>query len=787
MFFHYLKTALRNIRSNWVYTILSICCLAIGTVMFSALFYGVNYDDFFENRLPLRKRSAMVFLDRPDDPNYRPVPSYIMHPRVPATFVSALDIPGIEFISYYYTGDATRELIFTDSCGFMSQGHLRSKSVGGDYFRIHNLSLLYGNRIPQNENEIVVSESLLKRMGYDKDISQLSAGTFLFSLNEYQIVNVIRDDRWSRNFGPDVVFRYLDLERQKTSEIGQTGFVLDMIGLDVDVVLEKGVSIDDINKTLAQMRMTDFQGNNVVLRLDNDYNVPEDGISTMLLDLLSLIVLIVALTNFLKHTVMLLKQRSRANIIRYCMGAKQSSLSLMMTVEVLIILVCTLAAALYVSFHLCTWLNSDVFTKNRYYHFADIAIIDVSAICVVGLVCLLACRLAVYRQNKIFRHRIVVVQRERKTLKYIGIGMETTVAVFALAAVMLITCFTPKPYNPLPESERDRTFYIEYEGEDNHHPSDRSIRIINQIESLPQVEELIPTSGIWSQHNNVDCLCFEDKVYYVGNKSADVRYFSFFNIPVEWFEPTHQSQGYLMERSLYEKLLADSVDLSNLVRKRPGHYDEPGELMHISGVFEHLMGVSFSANSGMSGYIVSYNTEPSSGTFCYVKFKKGVSTSQSESLIRKAWNEVNGNTLDKLTITRIPKYVDEEDRIAALAFKTGSLVCILLVILSVSSSISAETNIRRKEVALRKINGAKARNIMELFIKPYCIILAVAFLTGNLAAMTMFTSDNLGNTRSFLMIAPVTLLVMALIITLTVFRRIRVIMRTNPADVIKSE
>lgn len=783
MFIHYLKTAWRNIRSNWVYSLLSICCLAIGTAMFSVLFYGINYDDFFENRLPLRKRSAMVFLDRTDDPDYHPVPYYIMHPRVPATFVSALDIPGIEFISYYANADITQELIFTDSCGFMSQGYLRCKEIGGDYFRINNLSLLYGDRVPQNGNEIVVTESLLRRMGYDKDISQLSAGPFHFNWNEYQIVNVIRDDRWSRNFGPDIVFKYLNLEKAKTSDIGLPGLLLEMIGLDVDVVLEKGVSIDDINKTLAQIRMTYSQGNNVVLRLDNDYNIPKDGISIMLLDLLSLIVLIVSSTNFLKHTVMLLKQRNRANIIRYSFGAKQSSLSLMMVVEVLIILVCALAAALYFSFYLCTWLNSAVFTENRYFHYADIAIIDVTAICIVGLVCFLACRLAVYRQNKILRNRIVVVPRERKTLKNIVIGMETTVAVFALAAVMLFTCFAPKPYNPLPESERDRTFYIEYEGE--HHPSDRSIKMISQIESLPQVEELLPTSNIWDQHNNVDCLCFEDKVYYVGNKFADVRYFSFFNIPVEWFEPTHQSQGYLMERSLYEKLLADSVDLSNLVRKRPGNYDEPGELMHISGVFEHLMGVSLSGNSGMSGYIVSYDTEHSPETFCFVKFKKGLSTSQAENLIKEAWKEVSGNTLDKLAITRIPKYDNEEDRITAIAFKTASLVCILLVILSVSSSISAETNIRRKEVALRKINGAKARNIMELFIKPYCIILAVAFLTGNLAAMTIFT--DLGNARSFLLIAPVTLLVMALIVALSVWGKIRAIMRTNPADVIKSE
>ena len=94
---------------------------------------------------------------------------------------------------------------------------------------------------------------------------------------------------------------------------------------------------------------------------------------------------------------------------------------------------------------------------------------------------------------------------------------------------------------------------------------------------------------------------------------------------------------------------------------------------------------------------------------------------------------------------------------------------------------------RRKEVALRKINGAKASNIMELFIKPYGIILAVAFVIGNLAAFAFLKANDISNAGMDLWIAFVTLFAMILVVTVTVFRRISVIMRTNPADVIKSE
>ena len=128
-------------------------------------------------------------------------------------------------------------------------------------------------------------------------------------------------------------------------------------------------------------------------------------------------------------------------------------------------------------------------------------------------------------------------------------------------------------------------------------------------------------------------------------------------------------------------------------------------------------------------------------------------------------------------------------RFTALGFQIGGIVCILLVILSVTSSISAETNIRRKEVALRKINGAKQMNIVGLFIKPYCIILAVAFPIGILASMVLIkkTTDIEGFMGAYTWIALLTLILVALVIALSILRKIRVIMRTNPADVIKSE
>lgn len=57
-----------------------------------------------------------------------------------------------------------------------------------------------------------------------------------------------------------------------------------------------------------------------------------------------------------------------------------------------------------------------------------------------------------------------------------------------------------------------------------------------------------------------------------------------------------------------------------------------------------------------------------------------------------------------------------------------ALICVLLVVLSVYSSVTMDAEARRKEVAIRKINGASPRDIGILFARGYVVIFLVAFV-----------------------------------------------------------
>ena len=727
--------------------------------MFSMLFYGINYDDFFKNRLPGHKRSRFVCMTTPG--NHVGQQDRIYRSQLPyLDYKTLLDLPEIESVSV--GGGMSAHLSFADSVKVYGMGPVKGVYVDGDYFKYRNLSFLYGDRVPQNENEIVVSESLLKRMGYDKDISQCLVKTETYRIGrEYQIVNVVRDDKWRRSCGYDVFFCTQDWKIQSVPFY------------DVDVVLKEGADVDDINDRLSVTLVDDGEGNRKILQLAGFYENPGDRMEKLLLSMLSILVLLVAVTNYLKHLAMVLKQRNRANIIRYSLGARQSSLAFMLVAEVIIILLFSFAIAQYITILICSWVNQTVYMGDRYFHLADLIWLNTLTTVCIAFVGVVVCRIAVFGQNKVLRNRIVAYQRERKVLKYIIIGIETSVAVLALASVMYLSYFEPKPYNPLSKSESRRTFFVETE--EGYSSSGIQLDFYYRTRALPEVEDMVSSEHGWDGSNSVCNIYYQDKADHLILKNGDLSYFQFFNIPVEWFDPVHPSSGYLIYRNSYERLMREGVDVSSIEIK----YSERDTISHFVGIFDELM-CNYPTSYSAVHLGFRYESEPYRSTNFFVRFHQGVTPAKAESLLRKTWSEANPASIEDIKIRPVPKYTGFG--LAALGFKVGGMVCILLVILSVTSSISAETNMRRKEVALRKINGAKARNIMALFIKPYCIILAVAFPIGILASLAL-----LGHAGLYVWIAPVTLVAIALIVALSILRKLRSIMHTNPAEVIKSE
>jgi ABC-type antimicrobial peptide transport system permease subunit len=73
------------------------------------------------------------------------------------------------------------------------------------------------------------------------------------------------------------------------------------------------------------------------------------------------------------------------------------------------------------------------------------------------------------------------------------------------------------------------------------------------------------------------------------------------------------------------------------------------------------------------------------------------------------------------------KYLKSENALLAI-LTVVSLVCIIICIFGFVSMVSLTCEERRKEIAIRKINGATVKDILDIFFKEYLTLLAIGAL-----------------------------------------------------------
>jgi ABC-type antimicrobial peptide transport system permease subunit len=117
-------------------------------------------------------------------------------------------------------------------------------------------------------------------------------------------------------------------------------------------------------------------------------------------------------------------------------------------------------------------------------------------------------------------------------------------------------------------------------------------------------------------------------------------------------------------------------------------------------------------------------------------------------------------------------------------------VCTLLSIFAIYSLVSLTCEQRRKEIAIRKVNGADIKHILSMFTKEYASLLMIAavlsFSIGYYIMKQWVENYTLQTNIDWWVFASI-LMGIAMIITLCIGQRIWKAANENPADVVKSE
>lgn len=269
-------------------------------------------------------------------------------------------------------------------------------------------------------------------------------------------------------------------------------------------------------------------------------------------------------------------------------------------------------------------------------------------------------------------------------------------------------------------------------------------------------------------------------------------------------------------RSLQKELgLCDIADEPTLTINRRfhnpgmGYIDDNGQLVITSGGETGFKAYTFRVIAIVSDiYPFNFNTEPGKYILCAPGNRRlmpraGSGWSQAlytltyehgmkDELKQQIERIMSETGLDyKLDFTEDSFFADlESEQHLAKLIEILGLVCLLISVSGIFSIITLSCQERRREIAVRKVHGAKVKDILSIFTREYGAVFAVssaaAFMVGYLV-IRHWQQQFLRQATVSWWIYVAILTAMALVICLTVGHRVLKATRENPADVIKSE
>ena len=304
------------------------------------------------------------------------------------------------------------------------------------------------------------------------------------------------------------------------------------------------------------------------------------------------------------------------------------------------------------------------------------------------------------------------------------------------------------------------------------------------ITAVPGVVDAIPISRgtLRPNHSGSFPHTFTDEA---GNTAtynlfiliADNRFFDFFGVQI--IEGRNFENDYVYEFLLNETAMRD---VGEFERQRTDV---------LRGVFRDFYLSPTQRPRATKAHFPTYNRDGWMGALAY-RYVEGT-REQTERAVEQ-WIRENIQAAGERAITFT--YVEdvfneafESERQLMRLLWLLTLVCVLIAIFGVYSLTRLTCQQRRKEIAIRKVNGAEVFDIMNIFFKEYLILFgiasAVAFPIGYIV-MRRWLEEYVRQTPIEFWVYVLIFLVMFAVIVLSILHTVWKAANQNPAEVVKS-
>lgn len=766
MILHYLKIALRNLRRYKSQTLISIIGLAVGFASFALsglwLNYEQAYDDFHDGA------DRIYVISRPtvfSTSGYSTISSPLLAPYLVKTF------PEIEAATYIRFGTQ-----FNDE----QKRHWKVISVDSTFFSVLPVTVLEGSMQFMNNtaDEIAIGAKAARKLfGDESPIGKE------YPFDKKLIITAIVEE-WEghSNYDFDVISRSPAPEYMEWGYAAGTTLFRVAKGTDMDALRKKLEAIEVTQKDmpmkypvkatpLTELHYT-YPSHHTFVRIEY----------VRLFCMISMLIVLGALFNYLILYLIRIRMRQREWALRKVNGATERGLiGLLMTEIILLLFAAILVGFLLVEVALPTFKSwSHIYVEDNFFFYQETLIYMMIA---VGSVLLFACGTLVVQRRFSLQSAISSFHTRRFSAFYrrAGLWFQLVISIgFIFGTVVMM-----KQLNHLRTStDMGVTNYdVEFVAHLMGIPDSEMEGWVKLMKEIPEIDfrEVyniplpVATNSMFSTSE------WEDKQ--PGDEEIAVNDFQISRETFDLF-------GLQLMIGEFPDEAADrnSILINEALLKKVGWKEPIGKKFNnhiVAGVLKDVR-LSPTTQAMPARYTVS--TYPPRKQYVY-SYQGNYEDIQKiiDERIKKTypdfymWSQSVGRIIDDATAS---------ERILMKLLAVASVVCVIIAVFGIFSLINLSCEQRRKEIAIRKVNGASLSDILSIFLKEYITLLAlaavVAFGAGYMVMKHWLEAYVIQTDISWWIYAAI-LTVVITIILISIGWRIWQAAHQNPAKVIKSE
>lgn len=794
MLLHNLKVALRNILKYKVQTLGSILSLAIGMVTLATVhsflqnfrMASINHEPYYDRVYNLRFDSIQK---RQSDHSI----------RINGDIVRAVKANGgprcIEQGPYAPNG-----MLTGGWAEFTLNGNTRRKTpldavpLDRNYPNFVGIrSAITGEKIKVlGPHDAIINEKQAKQIFGDKN----PVGASIRLSKDYgnyqlRLVDVYQDLSLTEQNSSALFYSPWELEDMDLNQFYAVAFY---------VVLKEGCTPQqlkaEVNSRLKPLGLK-VRTEKLKDRLNEEYSTV--AIARSITYLIGSLILLAAIIGFLRMQTQLFWMRRREISLRITNGATRLQLFSMFATEVVMIVLVAYLVAVLMGAWICDYLAKPQFAEITS-ELGTISHLYLYSL-VIGLVVMMLCLAIIWIVlSRICKHSQALESGMRRShnhwFRNTMLGVQVMISMFFLGVTFCLLCWVGKmaDFNHIPDDEcaYKQSLYLQTNAAENVQ------RLRDKLIHLPQVERWIPYSyGFWkvnelAENEEFSKAVWKDDLFvsysnvtnYKIQMTSDTSYLDFFKIKVNWKPKANRKKCILVNEELYKHIRQYHVAPNDILT-----VDEM-DTYQIAGTFQSIP-YEGSMKTDIYSFIV-IDPKEAYGATHYILVAKPGEYKEMQVAVDRTIQKLEPAVVKPMS-SNLRYYMAREMFALEILQNIAwilAIVSLAICLISIFSTVMLDTQTRKKEVAIRKVNGALTRDITKLFGRTYLVITLIAMVFA-VVAMLLFHIV-LSKMFDMVEINPVFPIILSIVIVIgfiaaIIACQVRKIMKVDPSKILAKE